>query len=109
MNELEIEIEVKKIKRHKPPVATKLIRVHRAIAEDLDVLRTGPYCKLSYNDVIYLLLRDTDAIKRKQICNHWIKYGHRNELEYLMKQLDKIWRERYNGEEYPISLGDVEK
>ncbi len=92
------------MKKHKPRVETKTIRIHRAVAEDLDRLRDSPHCKLSYNDVIFLLLEDADAVKRKDICSSWIKYGHIRELAWLMQQLDKIWHELYNEYEYPISL-----
>jgi len=96
-------------KRHKPPVETKVIRIHRAIAEDLDRLRDGSYTKLSYNDVIYLLLKDADAVKRKQICSSWIKYGTQQELKHIMRYLNKLWCERYPDEEYPVLLGNAEK
>ena len=100
-------------KHHTPPLPRKTVSIQMGTANALDELRnTGSQYSgaLSYDCVIRDLLRGTDTLRRKYLCEDWLKHGHQMALETLLIALDKEWNEKYSEFKHPLSPnnGDVE-
>ena len=68
-----------------------IIRVGKDVKAMMDKRKDRTSINLSYNDVLTVALWDAERYVRQEIVDTWVMKGHKQDLEVLIKKLNKLY------------------